>query len=262
MNNHMTQIYPIRAFKDNYIWIIHNQNYAAVVDPGDARPVLRYLEDNNLQLIAILNTHHHNDHVGGNATLLKEFSMPIYGPENEPIATLTHHIKESDEVQLDKLSLNFSVLNIPGHTSNHIAYYGRVNEANVLFCGDTLFVCGCGRIFEGTAPQMYASLQKLANLPDDTLVYSAHEYTLANINFAVTVEPNNVVLKKLELKMQDLRRRDMPTLPSSIAAEKATNPFLRCDQAEIITSVNHRAKKSLSKPMEVFAELREWKNAF
>lgn len=258
----MLQIYPVQAFKDNYIWVIHNQNYAAVVDPGDATPALQYLNDNNLQLIAILNTHHHNDHVGGNAALLEKFLVPVYGPANESIPTLSHYVKEGNEIRLDKLSLNLNVIDIPGHTSGHIAYYGLINNEKVLFCGDTLFVCGCGRIFEGTAPQMYASLQKLAHLPDETLVYSAHEYTLGNIDFARKVEPENAILEKLEIKMKDLRSRGLPTLPSSIGSEKATNPFLRCHQAEIISKVSRYANKSLSAPVNVFAELRLWKNVY
>lgn len=258
----MIKIHPIHAFNDNYIWLIHNQDYAVVVDPGDAHPVLRYLDDNNLQLVAILITHHHNDHVGGNAALLEKFSVPVYGPANESIPTLTHHVNDEAEIRLNELSLSFSVLAVPGHTSGHIAYCGSINEDNVLFCGDTLFVCGCGRIFEGTAPQMYDSLQKLVNLPEETLVYSTHEYTLDNINFSRTVDPKNKTLEKLEIKMQALRHQGIPTLPSSIATEKANNPFLRCDQPEIISSVSKHVAQELSDPVEVFAALRHWKNTF
>ena len=256
----MIKIHPIHAFNDNYIWIINNQTHAAVVDPGDAFPVAQYLDDNNLQLVAILITHHHNDHVGGNTALLKKFSVPVYGPANESIATLTHHISEGEKVQIDELSLCLSVLDVPGHTAGHIAYYS--NDNNVLFCGDTLFVCGCGRIFEGIAPQMYASLQKLASLPEETLVYCTHEYTLSNINFSRTVDPNNTTLKELEIKMQDLRHRGIPTLPSSIATERTNNPFLRCDQPEIILSVSNHVGKTLLEPVEVFTALRQWKNTF
>lgn len=256
----MLQIYPVRAFKDNYIWVIHNQHYAAVVDPGDAMPVLRYLKDLNLQLIAILNTHHHHDHVGGNDTLLKQFSVPVYGPENESIITLTHQLKEGDIVQLKELSLNFSVIDTPGHTKGHIVYYATKNGTNLLFCGDTLFACGCGRVFEGTAQQMYTSLQKLADLPDETLIYCAHEYTLGNVRFARTVEPDNMELLAREAATEEQRRIDVPTLPSTISIEKATNPFLRCHHPNIIYNVNAHAGKSLSDPVSVFAELRDWKN--
>lgn len=258
----MIKIHPIPAFNDNYIWIIHNQDKAVVVDPGDALPVLRYLDDNNLQLITILITHHHNDHVGGNAALLEKFSVPVYGPANESIDTLTHRISEGAEIQIDELSLNLRVLDTPGHTAGHIVYYGSIDENSVLFCGDTLFVCGCGRIFEGTAPQMYASLQKLAHLPDTTQVYSTHEYTLGNINFSRTVDPSNTSLENLEIKMKELRHRGIPTLPSSITTEKANNPFLRCNQPEIISSVSNHVGQALSEPVEVFAALRQWKNTF
>lgn len=256
----MLQIYPVRAFKDNYIWVIHDQQHAAVVDPGDATPVLRYLQDLNLQLIAILNTHHHHDHVGGNATLLKQFSVPVYGPENESITTLTHQLKQGDIVQLQELSLELSVLDTPGHTAGHIVYYATKNEKNVLFCGDTLFACGCGRIFEGTAQQMYTSLQKLASLPDETLIYCAHEYTLGNVRFARTVDPENMELIARETTVEEQRRKDIPTLPSTISIEKTTNPFLRCHHPDIIHNVNVYADKSLSDPVSVFAELRKWKN--
>ena len=258
----MIKIYPLPAFNDNYIWIIHNQDQAVVVDPGDALPVLRYLDDNNLQLATILITHHHNDHVGGNTALLEKFSVPVYGPANESISTLTHRISEGTEIQINELSLSLRVLDTPGHTAGHIVYYGTINGKSVLFCGDTLFVCGCGRIFEGTAPQMYASLQKLVNLPDATLVYSTHEYTLDNINFSRTVDPKNKSLENFEIKMKQLRHRGNPTLPSSIATEKANNPFLRCDQPEIISSVSNHINQALSDPAEVFAALRQWKNTF
>ena len=254
----MLNIYPVRAFNDNYIWIIHNQEYAAVIDPGDASPVFNYLSDNKLQLIAILNTHHHHDHVGGNAGLLNKYSVPVYGPENEPIPTLTHPLTEHNRVTLKELALNLNVLKIPGHTAGHIAYY----DQKILFCGDTLFACGCGRIFEGTSKQMYTSLQKLANLPNDTRVYCAHEYTSANISFAQTVEPGNIELSKLAIKTRTLRNEELPTLPSTIGIEKETNPFLRCHNPEIIRSVCNYANKSLSDPVDVFTELRRWKNTF
>lgn len=254
----MMHIVPVRAFSDNYIWVIRDQHYAAVVDPGDAAPVLDYLRRENLQLVAILNTHHHNDHVGGNAALLKEFPVPIYGPANESIPTLTHRLVEGDTVHLAEFSLSFSVLDIPGHTAGHIAYYG----ANLLFCGDTLFACGCGRLFEGTAQQMHASLQKLAALPDETLVYCGHEYTLANIRFARQVEPGNPALIELEAAAERLRASDIPTLPSTLAMEKATNPFLRCDQPQVIHAASGYLGKPLPDPVSVFAAVRSWKNDF
>jgi hydroxyacylglutathione hydrolase len=254
----MFHIVPVSAFTDNYIWVIHDQHYAAVVDPGDATPVLAFLQSKNLKLIAILNTHHHKDHVGGNAALLQEFSVPVYGPGSELIPTVTHCLKEGDSIQLAKLSLSFSVLDIPGHTAGHIAYYG----ANLLFCGDTLFACGCGRLFEGTAQQMYISLQKLAKLPDVTSVYCGHEYTLANIHFAKEVEPGNQALIELEASAEKRRELNLPTLPSTIAIEKACNPFLRCSQPEVIHNASNYFGKPLSDPISIFATIRDWKNNF
>lgn len=256
----MLHIHPVRAFKDNYIWVIHNQHHAAVVDPGDASPVLQYLRHQNLQLIAILNTHHHFDHIGGNEALLSHFSVPVYGPENESITTLTHPLKEGDVIQLQELSITFNVLDTPGHTKGHIVYFATNNGNKLLFCGDTLFACGCGRLFEGTAQQMYTSLQKLIDLPDETRVYCAHEYTLGNIRFAKMVEPGNAKLLELEAVVEAQRRKNIPTLPSTISVEKATNPFLRCQHRDVIDSVSTHAGKTLFDPVNVFAELREWKN--
>jgi hydroxyacylglutathione hydrolase len=257
----MLIIHPIPAFKDNYIWVLHNENYAVVIDPGTAHPVIDYLYHKKLQLIAILITHHHNDHTGGNIQLLNQFDVPVYGPHNESISTLTHHVKESDEVNLKELSLTLMVLETPGHTTDHIVYYGA-NKTKMLFCGDTLFACGCGRLFEGTAQQMYNSLQKLSNLPAETMVYSTHEYTLENIRFARTVEPGNLTLQELETTAKELRKQNTPTLPTTILKEKATNPFLRCDQPEIIRSACKHIEQDISEPISVFSTIREWKNNF
>lgn len=258
-------IVALRALADNYIWVIRDHCHAAVVDPGDAAPVLDYLHRENLKLIAILNTHHHNDHVGGNAALLREFTVPVHGPANESIPTLTHRLKECSDHEseegnayLPEFSLTLRVLDIPGHTAGHIAYYG----ANLLFCGDTLFACGCGRLFEGTAKQMLDSLQKLADLPKETEVYCGHEYTLNNIRFARIVEPGNQALIEREAVVKKLREQNLPTLPSTIAMEKATNPFLRCNQPEIIRNAGIHARKPLSDSVSVFAAIREWKDHF
>src|SRR4051812_13271561 len=188
------RIVPISAFKDNYVWTLRNERHAAVVDPGEARPVLEYLAREKLELCAILATHHHPDHVGGIAELLQHQRVPVFGPRDEPIPTLTNPVSGGDEVEVAELGVSFSVLDIPGHTRAHIAYYG----AGMLFCGDTLFACGCGRVFEGTSEQMYASLEKLGALPDETKVYCGHEYTLANIGFAKAVEPDNKALDARE----------------------------------------------------------------
>jgi len=251
-------IVPVAAFKDNYVWTLRDERHAAVVDPGDAAPVLDYLARENLRLVAILATHHHPDHVGGIAELVGKFRVPVFGPRNEPIPTLTQPVSEGDRVAIPELGLTFDVLDIPGHTRAHVAYYG----AGALFCGDTLFACGCGRLFEGTAEQMFTSLSKLASLPDDTKVYCGHEYTLANIGFAKAVEPDNAALTDREARDQRLRDAGKPTLPSTLRDEKATNPFLRCREPAVIESANKYLGARVAAPVRVFAAIRDWKNRF
>jgi hydroxyacylglutathione hydrolase len=258
------EIVPVSAFKDNYVWTLRNARHAAVVDPGDARPVIDYLARERLELAAILATHHHADHVGGIAELLESVpharraGIPVFGPRNEPIPTLTRAVSEGDQVSVPELGAVFSVMDIPGHTRAHIAYYG----AGALFCGDTLFACGCGRLFEGTAQQMYTSLQKLRALPDDTKVYCGHEYTLANIGFAKAVEPRNAALAARQSRDEKLRQAGRPTLPSTLGEEKATNPFLRCAEPAVIESANKYLGARMADPVKVFAAIRDWKNSF
>lgn len=254
----MLDILPIRAFKDNYIWLLRRGTHAAVVDPGDAEPVKDYLARNGVTLVAILATHHHPDHVGGVADLLARRTVPVYGPRGEAIRAVTHQLGEGDQVGIAELGVTFSALDVPGHTRGHIAYYG----AESLFCGDTLFACGCGRLFEGTPEQMYASLQKIAALPADTRVYCAHEYTLDNIRFARAVEPDNAELLEREGRERTRREAGLPTLPSTLAMELATNPFLRCGQRPVVESASRETKTRLSDPVAVFAAIRAWKNHF
>jgi len=254
----MLQVVPVAAFKDNYVWTLRNATHAAVVDPGEAKPVLDYLGREKLELAAILATHHHADHVGGIAELRGHYEVPVYGPKHEPIAMLTRPVAEGDTVKLPELGVSFSVIDIPGHTRAHIAYYG----AGALFCGDTLFACGCGRLFEGTAEQMFASLSKLAALPDDTKVYCGHEYTLANIGFAKAVEPGNRALAEREARDRKLRDAGKPTLPSTLRDEKATNPFLRCREPAVVESANKYLGARIADPVRVFAAIRDWKNRF
>jgi len=252
----MLEIVPLPAFRDNYIWTLRDARFAAVVDPGEAHPVLEYLAREKLTLVAILATHHHPDHVGGIPQLLTKGPVPVYGPRGEPIATLTHPVAEGDTVTIPELGLALSVLDIPGHTRAHVAYYG----AQSLFCGDTLFACGCGRLFEGTAEQMVASLAKLAALPDATKVYCGHEYTLANIGFAQQVEPANAVLAERLARAKALRAQGKPTLPSTLAEERASNPFLRWAEPAVIESANKYLGARVSDPVKVFAAIRDWKN--
>ncbi len=254
----MIEIVPLPAFQDNYIWTLRAGKHAAVVDPGEARPVKEYLAREGLILAAILATHHHPDHVGGIAELVAMTKVPVFGPKGEPIPELTDPVGQDDRVDIPALAASFTVLDIPGHTRAHVAYYG----SGALFCGDTLFACGCGRVFEGTAAQMLASLSKLAALPDETLVYCGHEYTLANIRFARAVDPDNAVLAAREERAQRLRAAGRPTLPSTLGEERATNPFLRCAEPAVVESANKYLGSRMSDPVSVFAAIREWKNRF
>lgn len=253
----MYEIVPIPAFEDNYIWLIRNDMASAVVDPGEAEPVVDYLNRHGLNLYAILITHHHGDHTGGAAALRRRFNCPVYGPRREAIASITNPVGEGDTIMLPALGAAFRVFDVPGHTAGHVAYYG----INSLFCGDALFTCGCGRLFEGTPEQMQASLAKLVALPDDTKVYCAHEYTLENIRFSRKVEPGNIALQEREQRERQTRAQNRPTLPSTIALEKQTNPFLRWDAPEVIKSASNFAGRPLHNPVEVFAAVRRWRDA-
>ncbi|MFZ1548211.1 MAG: hydroxyacylglutathione hydrolase [Candidatus Nitrotoga sp.] len=254
----MLNIIPIPAFNDNYIWMLHDNQYAAVVDPGDAAPVLAYLNLHKLKLTAILCTHHHNDHVGGVKKLTELYSVPVYGPQLENIPCISHRLGEGDEIEIPELKIKLRVIDIPGHTLGHIAYFG----ADSVFCGDTLFGCGCGRLFEGTAAQLFHSLQRLANLPDETKVYCGHEYTEANIRFALVCEPDNASLQQRQADAQALRAAGRPTLPSTIALEKATNPFLRCAEPSVIATTLSMTQIKETDETSIFTALRTWKNNF
>lgn len=256
----MLQVTPVRAFADNYIWLIHSPRDArkvAVVDPGDAAPVRAAIEAHNLELAAILLTHHHRDHVGGVADLLQHTVVPTFGPAAEVIPGNPVRLHEGDVVDLPNLGLRLEVLDVPGHTAGHIAYVGH----GVVFCGDTLFSAGCGRLFEGTAEQMTSSLAKLASLPDDTAVYCAHEYTISNLLFSLAVEPNNAASREYLEECRAKRARDQATVPSNIRRERNVNPFLRCHQETVKHAAEARAGRGLNRT-EVFAVIREWKDGF
>lgn len=258
----MPTIIPIPAFADNYIWLLREGASAAVVDPGDAAPVLAYLEREGAILTAILATHHHADHVGGNTALLARFPVPVYGPARETIPGRTHALKEGDSLVVPGIGVALSVLDVPGHTSGHIAYVGEIGEIAALFCGDTMFAAGCGRLFEGTPAQMWQSLAKFAALPPATQVYCGHEYTLANLRFAAAVEPDNAQVRQRQVREQAKRDRGEATLPSTIGDERATNPFLRANLPSVKTAAEVYAGHALADDVASFAAVRAWKNKF
>ncbi|CAM4235343.1 hydroxyacylglutathione hydrolase [Vibrio agarivorans] len=252
----MLHVKSIPAFNDNYIWLIQNsQQGCAVVDPGDAQPVIDYLTQHNLELEVILITHHHNDHIGGVAELVRQFPhVDVFGPLNEPIPTVTQTLQGGDQFEL--FGERFLVLDLEGHTAGHIGFVGD----GKLFCGDVLFSAGCGRVFEGTMEQMWRSLDKIAKLPIETEVYCAHEYTLSNIAFALAVEPENPHLLDYRDEVIRLRGMAQPTLPTTIEQEKRINPFLRLEETGVMKSVTNRTVAS--DPLAIFTALREWKNEF
>lgn len=258
----MLTITALPAFNDNYIWLLQNPvtHCCAVVDPGDAGPVIRWLEDNpQWQLTDILITHHHRDHTGGIAALKQLTGATVYGPQLETIEGVDHPLSDGQQVQV--LGRTLSVLHVPGHTLGHIAYY-LDGQQPWLFSGDTLFLAGCGRVFEGTPEQMYHSLQRLAALPAHTLVYCTHEYSLSNLKFAAAVEPDNTVISARMQEIDALRKQDRISLPSTLADELATNPFLRCNEQQVITSAARESGQPPASPVEVFAAIRVWKDNF
>lgn len=246
------------AFEDNYIWVLRGArtDRVAVVDPGEAEPVLALLAREGLALAAILCTHHHGDHVGGVEALRAHAPVPVYGPVR--IAAVDRPVRDGERVPLDDLGVTLTVLEVPGHTRDHVAYAGE----GLLFCGDTLFSAGCGRLFEGTPEQMHRSLSRLAALAPDTAVYCGHEYTVANLRFALAVEPDNRAARDHLAECERRRARGLPTLPSTLGLERCINPFLRTAEPGVRAAAEARAGRSLRAEADVFGEIRRWKDVF
>ncbi|HZV54961.1 MAG TPA: hydroxyacylglutathione hydrolase [Rhodocyclaceae bacterium] len=252
------EIFQLPAFEDNYIWCLRRNGVIAVVDPGDAAPVLRHFANSGDRLCAILVTHHHHDHIDGIAELTTRYSVPVFAPAAEAIAGATQALTDGDRVALPELDIEFEVLDVAGHTRGHIAYY----RPGSLFCGDTLFGCGCGRLFEGTAAQLHIALEKIGVLPPLTLIYCAHEYTASGIRFARAVEPGNPAIEARGREVTRLRGLGLPTVPFTLTEELATSPFLRCREPEVIASARARLGRDPASELEVFATLREWRDHF
>ena len=253
----------VPAFDDNYIWFIHGlpemqaEKQVVIVDPGDEDPVIEAIEAYTYQPQAIFITHHHGDHTGGIKELVKKYKIPVYGPARERIPEITFPLSEPQRVLIKSMGLEFHILDVPGHTKGHIAYYND----HQLFIGDTLFAGGCGRLFEGTAEQMHSSLSKLLDLADNTMIYCAHEYTQANLNFAIHVEPANPQLLNRIEDTKRLRAQQLPTVPSLLKLEKQTNPFLRFDNSAVKSAAENFAGHVLNSPAEVFKTVRYWKDS-
>ncbi|MGO9931103.1 MAG: hydroxyacylglutathione hydrolase [Steroidobacteraceae bacterium] len=263
MSIHATHlnVRPVRALLDNYIWLIESPRAPAqvvAVDPGDAAPVIADLKRSDSSLAAILLTHHHPDHIGGVPELLRHWQVPVVGPNDARIAHRTRTVGDGERCELPDLGLSFEILQIPGHTVSHIAFWGH----SALFCGDTLFSAGCGRMFEGTPKQMNASLDRLRDLPPETQVYCGHEYTAANLRFALTVEPANGAALEYQESVERIRAQGSPTLPSTLSLEIRVNPFLRCDKPTVRAAAEQRAGAKLEDPADVFGALRAWKDEF
>ncbi|MBL1140697.1 MAG: hydroxyacylglutathione hydrolase [Proteobacteria bacterium] len=258
----MLDILPLPALGNhyNYIWLLKNKasNHVAIVDPGEAGPLLKLIESEKLIPTTILITHHHWDHVDGIVEITEKYDIPVYTPKTESVRGSTNPVAEGDSISLPELNLTLNILDVPGHTSGAIAYYTN----GMVFSGDTLFTAGCGRMFEGTPPQMHASLSKFKTLPDETRLYCGHEYTVANLQFASIVEPDNEAIWDRLVQAGRSREKGESTVPSTLAIEKQTNPFLRCENQGVIEAVSAHSGKKLDDPHEVFAELRSWKDNF
>lgn len=259
------QVIAVPAFADNYLWLIVRHGRAIAVDPGEASGIEQSLVQHHAQLEAILVTHHHSDHVGGLGALTRHHHVPVHGPARENIVGVTVPHQAGDH--FEQLGLRFEVMAVPGHTLGHLAYYAP--EPGWLFCGDTLFAAGCGRLFEGTPAQMLESLTRLAALPGDTQVYCAHEYTLSNLRFARHIEPHNPALMARQRREQAKRAQGLPTVPTTIAEERATNPFLRCNEPELQQALSAHTPHTgearnalMGNALATFTALRQWKDRY
>ncbi|MGV6860098.1 MAG: hydroxyacylglutathione hydrolase [bacterium] len=257
----MLTVTPVRALSDNYIWLLQgfDKSKAAVVCPGESAAVLKVLHEKQLELSAILVTHNHSDHVNGIKGLMAEFpDAVVYGPASETVHCKHHGVREGDVIEPEGLGVSFSVMDIPGHTAGHVAYYRQEDKA--LFCGDTLFAAGCGRVFNGTLGDLSRSLQRLATLPPETLIYCAHEYTVENLGFALWVEPENPDIQLRDKAEEAKMEQGIPTVPSTMALELKTNPFLRTSVPEVMAAAQRWAGEPLQGDEAVFAALRTWKD--
>lgn len=253
--------YAIPSLRDNYIWLLSTQEQSSkdviIIDPGDDKPVVAHLSKHRLVPTAIIITHRHYDHVDGIMALKQHYNIPVYGPAGSTIPGLTHPLGDQDMISFGS-HLTLQVIATPGHTLDHISYYTE----GMLFCGDTLFAAGCGRLFDGTVEQLFQSLSWINTLPEDTRIYCSHEYTLANLQFAMHVEPYNQVMQERLQHCQQLRQQGQITLPTTLTEERRTNPFLRCTEPTVIAAVSQFAGRELNTPAEVFNVLRFWKDTY
>ena len=254
----MLSIKPIKALSDNYIWLVTTNEGSIVIDPGESKQIIDLVKSNEIDLEGILITHHHYDHTNGIEEILKYKKVEVYGPKNN-VNSITKRVKQNDVFNL--IGLKFEVIETPGHTLDHIVFYCFKDEKSILFCGDTLFSGGCGRVFEGTYSQMYESLKKLSKLPEDTQIFCGHEYTSSNLQFACAVEPNNQFIKKYNEEIIEKTKNGLPSLPSSLKIEYMINPFIRCNEENLIDNINKKFGE-VSSEIEIFSTLRKWKDDF
>lgn len=256
----MVTMWPIPVFNDNYVWVLQvdDCDEVLVVDPGSGEPVMAALSQRDLRPAAVLVTHHHADHVGGVAPIVEGRKIPVYGPAGESIRLLSRPVRDADRIEFSVPAVALDVLDVPGHTAGHVAYVGD----GFVFCGDTLFAGGCGRVFEGTPRQMLNSLNRLAELAPETSIYCAHEYTENNLRFATEVEPGNPELSRRLERIREQRARDLPTVPSTVDEELRTNPFLRCSEPGVIAAAERHAARAMADPVDVFATIRGWKDGW